>query len=175
MLLYSCPDRCERRESSRRSHKTTGSARIIEVEHSVVIDRPPGEVFAFLSDLENWSRWQPDLLESKQTSRGPMEVGTTFWQTLDVGGQRFELLCEVTGYEAHEELSFFYARDGLSFWLGFYLGPVGAGTRVTGKGKGRMTGFFSLFEPVVEREIDEQIKRSLDDLKVLLEPSTPNA
>jgi len=37
-----------------------------------------------------------------------------------------------------------------------------------------MTGFSSLFEPLVGREIDEQIKRSLDDLKILLEPSTPN-
>ena len=175
MLLYSCPVRRERRESFRRSDRTAGSARIIEVEHSVVIDRPPGEVFAFLSDLENWSRWQPDLLESEQTSRGPMEVGTSFRQTLDVGGQRVELLCEVNGYEEDEELSFFYARDGLSFWLGFYLELVVIDTRVTGKGKGRLTGFSSLFEPVVEREIDEQIKRSLDDLKVLLEPSTPNA
>ncbi len=140
-----------------------------------MIDRPPGEVFTFLADLENWSRWQPDLLESKQTSRGPMEVGTTFWQTLDVGGQRVELLCEVTGYEAREELSFFYARDGLSFWLGFHLEPVERGTRVTGKGEGRMTGFSSLFEPVVDRGINEQVKRSLDDLKVLLESPTPDA
>ncbi len=140
----------------------------------MVIDRPPGEVFASLSDLENWSRWWPDLLESEQTSRGPMEVGTLFRQTLQVGGQRVELLCEVTGYEEDEELSFDYARDGLSFWLGFYLEPVGSGTRVTGKGEGRMTGFSSLFEPLVGREIDEQIKRSLDDLKILLEPSTPN-
>src|SRR3712207_494833 len=104
-----------------------------------------------------------------------MNVGTTFRQTLEVGGKRIVLLCEVTGYEEDEEMSFDYAREGLSFWLGFYLEPVESGTRLTGKGEGRMTGFSSLFEPVVEREIDEQIRRSLDDLKVLLEPSTPDA
>ena len=115
----------------------------------------------------------PDLLESEQTSRGPVDVGTSFRQTLDLGGQRILLLCEVTGYEEGERLSFDYTRDGLSFWLGFYLEPVEGGTRVTGRGEGRMTGFSSLFEPVVEREIGGQIKHSLDDLKVLLESSTP--
>ena len=38
-----------------------------------------------------------------------------------------------------------------------------------------MTGFSSLFEPLVEREIDGQIKHSLDDLNLHLESSTPDA
>ena len=141
----------------------------------MVIERPPGEVFAFLADLETWWRWWPDLLESKQTAGGRIEVGTTFRQTLEVGGKRIVLHCEVSGFEEDERLSFDYTRDGLSFWLGFYLEAVESNTRVTGKGEGRMTGFSSLFEPLVEREIDEQIRRSLDDLKVLVESSTSDA
>ena len=141
----------------------------------MVIDRPPAEVFAFLADLENWRWWQPDLLESEQTSRGPMDVGTTFRQTLEVGGKRVVLLCEVSGYEENERLSFDYVRDGLSFWLGFYLESLMSGTRVTARGEGGMTGFSSLFEPLVEREINVQIKRSLDDLKVLLRSPAPDA
>jgi uncharacterized protein YndB with AHSA1/START domain len=161
---------------SRRSHKIERSAGIIEVEQSVVIDRPLEEVFAFLTDLENWSLWQPDLRESEQTSRGPMDVGTTFRQALDVGGRRIELFCEVTGHEKDEKLSFDYARNGLSFALSFYFEPVEeGGSRITGKGEGRMSGFSSLFEPIVDREVNEQIKTSLDDLKVLLESRTPDA
>ena len=97
-----------------------------------MIDRPPGEVFAFLADLESWWRWQPYLLESEQTSRGPVDVGTTFRQPPDLGGQRIVLLCEVSGFEEGERLSFDYARDGLSFRLGFYLEPVEGGTRHQG-------------------------------------------
>jgi uncharacterized protein YndB with AHSA1/START domain len=148
---------------------------IIEVEHSVVIRRPPEEVFAFLADLQNWSRWQPELRESEQTSRGPIDVGTTFRQALDVGGQRIELFCEVTEYEEDEKLSFHYARDGLSLGLNFSFEPVEGGTRITGKGEGRMSGFSSLFEPVIDREVNEQIKTSLDDLKVLLESRAADA
>jgi hypothetical protein len=135
----------------------------------VVIQRPLEEVFAFLADLENWSVWRPDLRESEQTSRGPLDVGTTFRQALDVGGQRMELFCEVTEYEKNRQLSLDYARDGLWFGLTFYFEPAEGGTRITGKGAGRMSGLSSLFEPLVDREVNQQIKTSLDDLKSLLE------
>jgi uncharacterized protein YndB with AHSA1/START domain len=144
------------------------------VEQSVVIRRPPKEVFAFLSDLENWSRWQPELREVEQISRGPVAVGTTFRQALDAGGKRIELIGQVIEYEPNENLSLDYVRGGLSFRLHFHLEPIDDGTRLVGKGEGRMSGFSSLFEPVVEREVNEQIKTNLDDLKVLLESRSPD-
>jgi hypothetical protein len=160
---------------SRGSHRTERSTGIIEVEQSVVRSRPLEGVFAFLADFENWSQWQPDLRESEQTSRGPMDVGTTFLQVLEVGGQRIKLFCEVTEYAKDEKLSFAYARDGLSFRLSFYFEPVKGGTRIISKGEGRMSGVSSLFEPLVDRKANDQIKTSLDDLKGLLESQTPDA
>jgi len=147
---------------------------IIKVRQSVVVHRPRKEVFGFLADLESWSRWQPDLRESEQTSRGSMAVGTTFRQALDVSGQRMEVLCEVTEYEENEKLKFHYAREGLSLGFGFYLELVGDYTRITGKGEGRMSGFSGLFEPIVDREVNEHIKTSLKDLKSLLESQVPD-
>ena len=58
----------------------------------MVVHRPREEVFGFLADLETWSRWQPGLWESEQTSRGSMDVGTTFRLALDVSSQRLEKL-----------------------------------------------------------------------------------
>jgi carbon monoxide dehydrogenase subunit G len=141
----------------------------------VVVHRPREEVFGYLTDLETWSRWQPGLWESEQTSRGSMDVGTTFRLALDVSSQRIEVLCEVTEYEENEKLEFHYARDGLSLGLGYYLEPVGDYTRITGKGEGRMSGFSGLFEPIVDREVNEHIKTSLKDLKSLLESRVPEA
>jgi hypothetical protein len=37
-----------------------------------------------------------------------MKVSDTFRQTLDIPGQRVELLCEVVGLEENERLSFEY-------------------------------------------------------------------
>jgi len=135
----------------------------------VVIHRPLEEVFAFLADFENWSQWQPDFWESEQTSRGPVDVGTTFHQSLDIQGRRIELLCEVIEYEPNEKLSFAYERENMSFVLDFIFEPVNGGTRLTGRGEGHMSGFSSLFEPLVEREINNQVKANLENLKGLLE------
>jgi hypothetical protein len=57
---------------------------IIEIEESVVIHRPVREVFAFLADIENWTKLQLALRESEKTSPGPVRVGDTFLQTLDL-------------------------------------------------------------------------------------------
>jgi hypothetical protein len=141
----------------------------------VVVHRPREEVFGYLADLDTWSRWQPGLWESEQISRGSMDVGTTFLQALDVSGQRIEVLCGVTEYEENEKLKFHYARDGLSLGFGFYLEPVGDYTKITGKGEGRMSGFSGLFEPIVDREVNEQVKTSLNNLKSLLESRIPDA
>ena len=50
---------------------------MIQVEVSVAIKRPPEEVFLFLANTENETKWQPGLIESKFTSAEPMGLGTT--------------------------------------------------------------------------------------------------
>ncbi len=151
------------------------SIEIIKIEQSAEIQRPIGEIYGFLSDLENWSLWQPDLRESEQISRRSMEMGATFRQTLDIKGKRVKLLCEVTGYEPNEKLSFACDREDVSLALDFALEPVDDGTRLTVRGEGRLSGFYSLLEPLVDREANEQVKTNLHNLKNFLEARAPNA
>ncbi len=134
------------------------------------IHRPVGEVFAFLTDIENWPLLQPALRESeRETARGPMKVGDTFRQNLEVPGQRVELLCEVVELEENERLSFEYTWDQLFLWIGLVVKPFDDGTRLTATGEGRMGGFLALFEPLVENEVNAQLSTGLVDLKNLLE------
>jgi uncharacterized protein YndB with AHSA1/START domain len=42
-----------------------------KLESSVVINRPPEEVFAFVTDFENSTQWMAELVEGKKTSEGP--------------------------------------------------------------------------------------------------------
>lgn len=91
----------------------------------------------------------------REDTRGSVEVGNTFRQDFDVQGQRTELLGEVIGYEKDEKLSFAYAWKAASFALDFgFVSLDEAGTRFTARGEGRMSGFFSLFETSVGREIN---------------------
>jgi uncharacterized protein YndB with AHSA1/START domain len=148
---------------------------IIEIEQSVEIHRPVGEVFAFLTDVENWALLQPALRESeREISRGPMKVGDTFRQNLEVPGQRVELLCEVIELEDNERLSFEYTWDQLFLWIGLVVKPIDGGTRLAATGEGHMGGFLALFEPLVENEVNAQLSTGLVDLKNLLESRSTN-
>jgi hypothetical protein len=141
----------------------------------VEIHRPVGEVFAFLTHVENWALLQPALRESeRETSHGPMKVGDTFRQTLDIPGQRVELLCEVVELEENERLSFEYTWDQLFLWIVLVVKPFDGGTRLTATGEGRMGGFLALFEPLVENEVNAQLSTGLVDLKNLLESRSTN-
>ncbi len=48
--------------------------------NTVQIDRPIGEVFGFLSDLENLPKWNYYVLEVTKLSSGPIQVGTAYHQ-----------------------------------------------------------------------------------------------
>ena len=51
---------------------------MITAEASTMINRPVEEVFQFAMDTDKLTQWQGNLLETKQTSDGPMGVGSTF-------------------------------------------------------------------------------------------------
>jgi uncharacterized protein YndB with AHSA1/START domain len=57
---------------------------VAKIEANVVIDRPIEDVWKFISDWSNAPKWLPGALEVKQTSAGPLGVGTTIqskWST----------------------------------------------------------------------------------------------
>ncbi len=140
-----------------------------------MIRRPLEEVFGFLADLENWSLWRPDLRASEQVSGGSMEAGATFRQALEIKGRQVELFCEVTDHEPNEKLSFACDREDVALAFDFVFDPVDGGTKLTSRGEGKLNGFYSLFEPLVDREANEQVKANLHNLKDYLESRSLDA
>ena len=53
---------------------------MLEFETTIRINRPLGEVFAFLLDLENLPKWNYYVLEVTSRSDGPIQIGTTYHQ-----------------------------------------------------------------------------------------------
>ncbi len=51
---------------------------MIDVARSITINRPVAEVFAYVSEVSNEPAWHTDVLEARQTSAGPIGIGTTF-------------------------------------------------------------------------------------------------
>jgi len=65
---------------------------------TVEIARPPGEVFAFVTDPTKLSAWQ-DAEEVQKLTEGPVRAGTRFREVHKAMGRRRVELTEVVEYD----------------------------------------------------------------------------
>jgi uncharacterized protein YndB with AHSA1/START domain len=66
---------------------------------TVVIDRPIAEVFAFLADGTNDSKFSPRVLEIAKATEGPPGVGTVFASTVKDAGMKTKREFRLTDFE----------------------------------------------------------------------------
>jgi uncharacterized membrane protein len=142
---------------------------MIKVENSVVISRPVHEVFEFVSKIENLPQWAGPVLDAKQTSDGPIGVGTTQTQVAQFLGRRIEASHEVTEYEPNKKLSTKTTSGPLPMEVHYILEPAEGGTRVSLEGNVDAGGLFKLAEPIVGRMLKRQTASDAANLKDLLE------
>lgn len=102
----------------------------MRIEHTVEIERPPDEVYAFLADPENLPRWQSEVSAVRR------ESDTRFTETRTVLGKRVESTLEVTAAEPGREFSIRTEAGPVAFAVRHLLEPAGEGRtllRVTGE------------------------------------------
>jgi len=61
------------------------------LEESIVINRPPEEVWAFMTEMFNAPRMRPGFLGWRRTSPGPLEVGSTMQGRMVILGMEARL------------------------------------------------------------------------------------
>ena len=71
-----------------------------EYDGSAVIDRPIGEVFAFLADGTNDPKFSPRVQQIQQTTDGPVGVGTVFESKVKDAGMTTSRKFELTTFGA---------------------------------------------------------------------------
>ncbi len=70
-----------------------------EFSGSAIIDRPINEVFAFLGAGTNDPRFSPRVQQIRQTTDGPVGVGTVFESTVKDAGMTSTRRFELTSFE----------------------------------------------------------------------------
>lgn len=145
----------------------------VQVELDLVIARPIDEVFGRLTDLSDYARWMPRLgvfIRSGQTSKGPVGVGTTYYDT----GWMGTFVGEVAEFHAPTRVAF---REKLQ-WLGmtvmearpqYELVSTRAGTEVHHRAEGELFGVFNVLKPAVAWMARGERGRTLRALKRSLE------
>ena len=143
----------------------------MHVEESVVINRPPEEVFDYVANRENLPEWSAPIQEVRKETQGPlMEEGARFTTVAKFLGRRFETPFEVSVHEPprrHTDRS-----TGGPFPQEFthiFEEVEGGGTRLTEVTDAEPGGFFRLAGPLLEIAGRRQFRADLDTLKDLLE------
>jgi carbon monoxide dehydrogenase subunit G len=135
-------------------------------EHELEIERPPDDVYAFLSDPENLPRWQSEVLEVRR------ESDTRFREVRTFVGRRIESTLEVTAAEQGREFSLRSASGPVRFSVRHLLEPAGEGRtrlRVVGE-TGGAGGLFKLGGRLLRRAAERRFHEDFARLKHILEP-----
>ena len=157
----------------RRRYREAAPARPVLLRESVVIKRPPEEVFSYAADPENMPEWSRMISQVRKDSQGPPKKGDRFTVYMKFFGRRFVSPFEVTAHEpplCHSERS-----TGGPFpqeHTRLFEPAAGSGTRVTEVAQGEPGGFFGLVGPLLEGVGKRQIRADLARLKDRLEART---
>jgi uncharacterized protein YndB with AHSA1/START domain len=140
------------------------------ITHSIEIDRPAEEVFAYLDQVDRHNEWQGQLVSTTVATDGPVRVGTRVVERRNVPGGPRDFPFEITEHNPARKISF-RGTAGL-------IRPVGTYTVApTGESSSRMSseldleghGIGKLIAPLALRQAAKQTPADHQKFKELLE------
>jgi len=140
---------------------------IIRVDSSIVIDRPPEEVFAYATDPAHTPEWQSSALETSVD--GPVQAGASGKEVRKFLGRRMESTMKIEAFEPPRRFALQVTSGPVPFHVEQTVEPEGAGSRVYAVIEGEPGGFFKLAEPLVERAVRRELEGNFATLKDILE------
>jgi uncharacterized membrane protein len=144
---------------------------VIGVTVSVDVDRPPGEVFAYLEDAENNPGWIPNMRSCRWTTAPPVGVGSRYEQVSAFLGREIRTSFEVTEHDPGRLVTI-ESRAGSSFPITVtrMVDPrPDGGSRVTERVQGDPSGFYAIATPILRAMVTRNVERDYRNLKRVLE------
>jgi carbon monoxide dehydrogenase subunit G len=142
---------------------------MINLDLGVLIDRPMKDVFAFVADPNNMSKWNSAVVSLQQITPGAVGVGTKFKSIGEALGRRIEGELQITAYEPDTKCGFQLNAGPMQLKLTITFKPVGTGTKVSLNGEGNPGGIFKLAEGVMAGQMKALMEANLARLKSVLE------
>jgi uncharacterized protein YndB with AHSA1/START domain len=146
------------------------------IKHSIEIDRPAEEVFAYLDQVDRHNEWQGSLVSTTAETDGPTRVGTRVVEHRNVPGGTRDIPDEITEQDPPRKASFRGTAGPLR--------PIGTYTvDPTGESSSRMSleldleghGIGKLFAGLARRQAAKQVPVDHVKFKELLESGIASA
>jgi carbon monoxide dehydrogenase subunit G len=142
---------------------------MINFELGALVDRPPQEVFAFLSNPLNLPKWQAMVGSIEQVTPGATAVGSKYNVHAEMLGRHLDGVMEITAFEPPAKFGFTNQAGPMQVTVTVTLKPAGTGTKITLNAQGNPGGLFKLAEGPLGHQIQSQMEANLARLKSLLE------
>ncbi|MGY2492234.1 SRPBCC family protein [Cupriavidus sp. CP313] len=142
------------------------------IHSEVTIQRPPEEVFAYVSTPANWPAWHPSSLEVRGATDHSLQVGEQVTEAFRVAGREGTVVWTVTGRRAPAFWSIDGDIDGRKAGTVTYtLTPIDTGTRFERDFTYQApTLLFSLLNwAALRKQIEAESREALRRLKVRLD------
>lgn len=75
-----------------------------KIQQSITIIQPVEQVFAFVRDTRNTTRWHPSLTEARATLEGPAQVGTQITEVRTFIGRKMVSTFEIVEMEPNKRI-----------------------------------------------------------------------
>lgn len=142
------------------------------IEESVEIKRPTDKVFAYMADPKTWPRWDSGLVKAEQMSPGQMGIGATLQGDMRAMGRRMAWTARVTEYEPNKKWGGSISFPSMQLEEHFIFDSIEGGTKLTRVYDVQFGGLLKLLAPMVVSSMRSGSKKSLANLKSILEAQT---
>ncbi|MBI3163723.1 MAG: SRPBCC family protein [Chloroflexi bacterium] len=142
---------------------------MINLDFSALIDRPQKDVFAFVANPGNMSKWNSAVVSLEQVTSGAVGVGTKFKSVGEMMGRRIEGEMQITAYEPDTKCGFQINAGPMQVNITLAFKTVGTGTKINLNAQGNPGGLFKLAEGVLAGRVKSMMEENLARLKTVLE------
>lgn len=143
----------------------------MQFSNQVTIRRPVHDVFSFVADMRNAPRWNYAIVETRQTTSGPVGLGTTYSQIRSLPSRSEETL-EVTEFEPDRRFAITGDLGPFHGTLTYDFEDLGDETRLINTADLEARGLAKLAGPLASGRIRDAVAENLNTLKQLLERGT---
>lgn len=136
----------------------------MEFELEVTIDRPVGEVFAYVTDVRNVPEWQ----ESAESAEW-IEEGRRFRERRNFMGRAGEIELEVVALEPDRRFDVRAVNSPVKFEIRHSFERGDGGTVVRVQGEAKLSGALRFAAGMARRLAESQFRQDFERLKAVLE------
>ena len=139
----------------------------MKVKYTIFINRPIAEVFAFVTNLDNETRWQPEI--KSVTLEGPLQVGSTFREVRVTFGRTYDWHFRITEFDPPHRITIDTISGSARYRGSRLFEAVADGTQVTEIGELEMPRFLRVLDPLFSRLSQRPLRLAYGRLQQLIE------